>query len=45
MAENRMVGNLRTSNLLEYFEINYVPISIDEEAFNKAFEVALEIFP
>lgn len=45
MAENRLVGNLRTSNLLEYFEINYVPIEVDEEAFEKAYETALEIFP
>ena len=45
MAENRMVGNLRTSNLLEYFEINYVPVNINEEAFNKAYEMALDIFP
>ena len=45
MAENRLVGNLRTSNLLEYFEINYVPIEINEEAFEKAYELALEIFP
>ncbi len=45
MAENRLVGNLRTSNLLEYFEINYVPIEINEEAFEKSYELALEIFP
>jgi len=45
MAENRLVGNLRTSNLLEYFEINYVPIDIDEEAFEKAYGLALEVFP
>jgi hydroxymethylglutaryl-CoA lyase len=45
MAENRLVGNLRTSNLLEYFEINYVPVEINEEAFEAAFELALEIFP
>jgi hydroxymethylglutaryl-CoA lyase len=45
MAENRMVGNLRTSNLLEYFEINYVPVEIDEDAFSKAYELALDIFP
>ncbi|MBN2174837.1 MAG: hypothetical protein JW731_11945 [Bacteroidales bacterium] len=45
MAENRLVGNLRTSNLLEYFEINYVPVEIDEKAFEKAYELALEIFP
>lgn len=45
MAENRLVGNLRTSNLLEYFEINYVPVQIDEKAFEEAYELALEIFP
>jgi len=45
MAENRMVGNLRTSNLLEYFEINYVPVEIDEQAFSEAYEMALDIFP
>jgi hydroxymethylglutaryl-CoA lyase len=45
MAENKLVGNLRTSNLLEYFEINYVPVEIDEEAFSKSYELALEIFP
>ncbi len=45
MAENRLVGNLRTSNLLEYFEINYVPVEVDEEAFEKAYELAIDIFP
>ena len=45
MAENRLVGNLKTSNLLEYFEINYVPIEINEEAFEEAFALALYTFP
>ena len=45
MAENRLVGNLRTSNLLEYFEVNFVPVSINEKAFDEAYELALEIFP
>ena len=45
MAENRLVGNLRTSNLLEYFDINYIPVKIDEKAFDKAFEIALDVFP
>jgi hydroxymethylglutaryl-CoA lyase len=45
MAENRLVGNLRTSNLLEYLEINFIPVRIDEEAFEKAYGLALEIFP
>lgn len=45
MAENRLVGNLRTSNLLEYFEINYVPVDINEAAFEEAYQMALDIFP
>jgi hydroxymethylglutaryl-CoA lyase len=45
MAENKLVGNLRTSNLLEYFEINNIPVQINEDAFNHAYELALEIFP
>lgn len=45
MAENRLVGNLRTSNLLEYFEINNVPVQVNGKAFEKAYETALEVFP
>ncbi|MFU8844438.1 MAG: hypothetical protein ACNA7V_11590 [Bacteroidales bacterium] len=45
MVENKMVGNLRTSNLLEYFEINNIPVQINEDAFNRAYALALEIFP
>lgn len=45
MAENRLVGNLRTSNLLEYFETKDITVDIDENAFYKAYELALEIFP
>jgi len=45
MAENRLVGNLRTSNLLEYFETKDIFVDINEDAFNKAYEFALQIFP
>ena len=44
MAENRLVGNLRTSNLLEYLEVNNIKVDIDEVAFEKAYETALEVF-
>lgn len=44
MAENRLVGNLRTSNLLEYLEVNNIKTDIDEVAFDKAYETALEVF-
>jgi hydroxymethylglutaryl-CoA lyase len=45
MAENKLVGNLRTSYLLEYLDTKDIPVSINEEAFDKAYEIALEIFP
>ncbi|GAB4327730.1 MAG: hydroxymethylglutaryl-CoA lyase [Bacteroidales bacterium] len=45
MAENRLVGNLRTSNLLEFCEVNNIPVNIDDEAFEEAYRLALEIFP
>ncbi len=45
MAENQLVGNLKTSNLLEYFEINNISVDINEEAFDKAYEMAHDIFP
>jgi len=45
MAENRLVGNLRTSNLLEYFETKDIVVDINEDPFYKAYELALEIFP
>ncbi|MBN3036579.1 MAG: hypothetical protein JW861_13415 [Bacteroidales bacterium] len=45
MAENKLVGNLRTSNFLEFCEINNVPVEIDDQAFNEAYELAMKIFP
>ena len=45
MAENKLVGNLRTSNLLEYFEIKDVKVEIQEKAFEDAYQIALDIFP
>lgn len=44
MAENKLVGNLRTSNMLEYCEINNVKVDIDEKAFEEAYELALQTF-
>ncbi len=43
--EGQLVGNLRTSNLLEYLETVGVSTDIDEEAFLKAYMLALRTFP
>ncbi len=43
--EGQLVGNLRTSNLLEYLETIGVSTNIDEEAFLKAYMKALKTFP
>jgi hydroxymethylglutaryl-CoA lyase len=43
--EGQLVGNLRTSNLLEFLEIKGIPTHIDEEAFLKAVYIALKTFP
>lgn len=45
MAENKLVGNLRTSNFLEFCEIKDEKVNIDEEAFDEAYRIATEIFP
>lgn len=43
--EGQLVGNLRTSNLLEYLEIIGVNTGIDEKAFLQAYMKALNTFP
>ncbi|MBN1338362.1 MAG: hypothetical protein JXA03_03515 [Bacteroidales bacterium] len=45
MAENKLVGNLRTSNFLEFCEIKDEKVTIDEGAFDEAYSIALRIFP
>ncbi|MFH2141327.1 MAG: hydroxymethylglutaryl-CoA lyase [Bacteroidota bacterium] len=44
-SEGQLVGNLRTSNILEYFEANNIPSNLNEEEFLKAYLVALRTFP
>lgn len=43
--EGQLVGNLRTSNLLEYLETIGVATEIDDEAFLKAYMTAIKTFP
>jgi len=43
--EGQLVGNLRTSNLLEFLDIKGIPTKINEEAFLRAVYIALRTFP
>lgn len=45
MAEDELVGNLATENLLEFAEEKGVDAGIDREAFQKAAQEALRTFP
>lgn len=44
MAEDDLVGNLATENLLEYFKKNDLEIPLNQDHFSKAFDIASEIF-
>jgi hydroxymethylglutaryl-CoA lyase len=43
--EGQLVGNLRTSNLLDFLDIKGIPTSINEEAFLRAAFLSLKTFP
>jgi hydroxymethylglutaryl-CoA lyase len=42
MAGPQLVGNIRTSDLLDYFRKNGIPVSINEEALSVALEKAMK---
>ena len=42
MAGPKLVGNIRTSDLLEYFKKNNIPANLDEEALSIALEKAVK---
>lgn len=44
LSGKEMLGNLDTSNLLEYFKSNGIPTTIDKQAFNEAQQKASFIF-
>lgn len=44
MAEDELVGNLKTENLIEYLQKNKVQYNIDESLFKKAMEKAIITF-
>lgn len=45
MAEEELVGNLNTLNLLKYLKQNNISHSINEDALNKAFAKSMATFP
>jgi hydroxymethylglutaryl-CoA lyase len=44
-AEDELVGNIATEVLLSYFDQQLIKLNIDKVKFEKAFEIASEIFP
>ena len=45
MAKDELVGNMPTENLVSFFKERKVDIGINEKAFEKAMEIALDTFP
>lgn len=45
MAKDDLTGNMPTENLLRYCEDSAVEAGIDKEAFTKAMQMAVEVFP
>lgn len=44
MAEDKLVGNMPTENLIQYFESNKVDLQLDKMQFSKAMKMAKSIF-
>lgn len=45
MAEDDLVGNMVTEDMVAYFNNNNIKLGIDQEAFAEAQRIALEVFP
>ena len=45
MAQDDLVGNMPMENMIQYFNANKIETGIDMEAFGRAFEIAIEVFP
>ena len=45
MAEDDLVGNMVTEDMVAYFNKNDIELGIDQEAFAEAQRLALEVFP
>lgn len=45
MAEDKLVGNMPTENLIQYFKEVGEQLNLNEKGFNEASEMSLEVFP
>ena len=45
MAKDDLTGNMPMENLIFFFQDEKISTGIDEEAFRKAFEMAIDVFP
>ena len=45
MAKDDLTGNMPTEGMKAYFDENKIGTNLDEEAFQKAMEMALQVFP
>lgn len=44
MAEDKLVGNIATETILDYFQQHNIPFEYDEKAFQQALNIAPEVF-
>jgi len=45
MAEDELVGNMATENLVSYFDRQQIDLNLDRDAFDKSFGQATGVFP
>ena len=45
MAKDDLTGNMPMENMVFFFQDENVPTGVDEEAFRKAYDMALHVFP
>jgi len=45
MAQDDLVGNMATENMLQYFNSRNIETGINKEAFARALEMAVQVFP
>ena len=45
MADDQLMGNMPTENLISYLNAHKIKHNLNEEAFNKVMQLANEIFP
>ena len=44
MAEDKLVGNIATETMINYFKAHNIPLTMDDQAFQLALNMAPEVF-